>query len=138
MPIMLQKPSKKSKAKDHSKFLSARLQKWSIGDLSSLMAECLEIQRRLTAAKSRKAESDRKAFCRYMLEGKVKKAMGYINNNNDIRGVHSLTGEIKQILQNKHPKAEAATPDALLAISTPPAQSVIFENITADLIKRSS
>ena len=48
MPIMLQKPSKKSKAKDHVKYLLSRLQKWSNGDLNGLMAECREIQKRLT------------------------------------------------------------------------------------------
>ena len=73
-----------------------------------------------------------------MLAGKVKKAMSFINNNNDIKGVHTITDEIKAILQNKHPKAEPAEPDALLAVTAPPAQTVIFENITADLIIRSS
>ena len=64
--------------------------------------------------------------------------MSFINNNNDIKGVHIITDEIKAILQNKHPKAEPAEPDALLAVTAPPAQTVIFENITADLIIQSS
>ena len=138
MPIMLQKPSKKSKAKDHAKYLSSRLQKWSNGDLHSLMAECREIQRRLISARNHKAETDRKAFCRHMLMGNVKKAMSFINNNDDVRGVHTVTNDIKELLQNKHPKAEPADPDALLNMTSAPAELVIFENITADLIKRST
>ena len=31
VPIMLQKPNKKSKAKDHAKYLAARLEKWTKG-----------------------------------------------------------------------------------------------------------
>ena len=37
MPIMLQLPSPKSKAKQNAKYLSERLQKWKSGDLDSLM-----------------------------------------------------------------------------------------------------
>ena len=44
---------------------------------------------------------------------------------------------IKEILQSKHPKAEPPIRDALLNITEPPAQTVIFENLTADLIKNS-
>ena len=62
MPIMLQKPSKKSKARDHLRFLSSRLEKWRAGDLGSLMAECSEIQKRLLSSKNYKEESNRKAF----------------------------------------------------------------------------
>ena len=138
MPIMLQKPSKKSKAKDHARFLSTRLLKWSAGDLKSLMDECRAIQKRLTVSNKIQAESNRKAFCRHMLAGKVKKAMGFINNNNDIKGVHTVTDEIKEILQKKHPKAEPADPSALLEVTASPVQPVIFENINADLIKRLS
>ena len=138
MPIMLQKPSKKSKAKDHARFLSSRLEKWSAGDLESLMNECREIQKRLLSPKKRKSESNRKAFCRLMLAGKVKKAMGYINNNTDVKGVHTVSNEIRDILQKKHPKAELPDPDALLTITKPPVQNVIFESLTADLIRTSS
>ena len=46
VPIMLQKPSKKSKAKDHAKYLAARLEKWTKGDLQGLLEECKEIQKK--------------------------------------------------------------------------------------------
>ncbi len=43
-----------------------------------------------------------------MLAGKVKQALKFINNNNDIKGVHTPTNEIQGILKEKHPKAEAS------------------------------
>ena len=138
MPIMLQKPSRKSKAKDHSRFLSSRLQKWNEGDLRSLLAECREIQKRLAGSLRHKQESNRKAFSRHMLAGKVKKAMSFINNSNDVKGVHCISEEIRNILQAKHPRAEHPDVEVLLKVTEPPAQNVMFENITADLIKQSS
>ena len=87
MPIMLQKPSKKSKAKDHARYLLSRLQKWKDGNLHGLMAECREIQKWLLCSKRKQQKSDRKAFCRLMLVGKIKQAMGFINNNSDVTGM---------------------------------------------------
>ena len=105
-PLMLQKPSKTSKAKDHTKYLSARLEKWKAGDLKSLIAEGKEIQKRLEKSHKKQRESNEKAFCRLMFEGKVGQAVKFINNEDTVVGVHKLTVEIKQILQDKHPKGE--------------------------------
>ena len=138
MPIMLQKPSKKSKAKDHARYLAKRLQQWKDGDLHGLMAECREIQKRLTRGKKQKEESSRKAFCRLMLLGKVKQALSFINNDNDVCGVHSPTNEILQILKEKHPKSEPASEEILLPVTSPAPQSVVFENITPELVQKSS
>ena len=106
MPIMLQKPSKTSKAKDHARYLATRLERWHAADLHGLMAECNEIQRRLTIQKRETQESNRKAFCRLMLVGKVKQALSFINNDTDVRGVHSPTDEIMQILQENIQKGK--------------------------------
>ena len=114
MPLMLQKPSKTSKARDHAKYLQTRLEKWKAGNLKELLDEGIAIQKRITTSLKHKIESNRKAFCRLMLDGKVKRALGFINNNNDIKGVHTPSNEIQQILKSKHPKAEASFPDALL------------------------
>ena len=47
IPLMLQKPSKKSKAKDHAKYLEKRLKLWSLGDLDAILRENRQIQKRL-------------------------------------------------------------------------------------------
>ena len=62
IPIMLQKPSPKSKAKQHVKYLMKRLQLWKSGDLNTLMNEVNVTQKRLkTSAKIRKSPK-RKLF----------------------------------------------------------------------------
>ena len=48
LPVMLQKPNRNSKARDHAKYLTSRLDKWKNGNLLELLRECREIQKRLT------------------------------------------------------------------------------------------
>lgn len=45
--ILLQKPPKKSKAKEHSVSLERRLRQWHLGELNLIRCECREIQRKL-------------------------------------------------------------------------------------------
>ena len=87
MPLMLQKPSKSSKAKDHAKYLESRLGKWKEGNLKDLLHEGINIQKRLSTSLKYTEESNRKAFCscRLMLAGEVKCALGCY-----IKGVHRL------------------------------------------------
>ena len=103
IPIMLQKPSSKSKPRDHSKYLTSRLERWRNGQLESLMDEAREIQRRIkTKASPDKTEANQKAFVNLMLMGKLGDAAKKINNDDSIKGVHSLDDNIKAILQKKH------------------------------------
>ena len=54
IPLMLQKPSSKSKAKENAQYLQSRLQHWNQGDLQSLLAENREIQKRLKQRNEKK------------------------------------------------------------------------------------
>ena len=78
IPVLLQKPSPKSKAKENAKYLQKRLLWWSQGDLKSLMAENRVIQQKLQKRTKHMQESKQKSFCRLMLLGKVSKAMNFI------------------------------------------------------------
>ena len=78
VPIMLQKPSAKSKDRDHLKYLGSRLAKWKNGEIFSLLAEGKAIQERIQKAHSKKKQSDLRNFTRLMLLGEVKKALKYI------------------------------------------------------------
>ena len=138
LPLMLQKPSKTSKARDHAKYVLARLDKWKAGAIKELVEECRAIQKRMVTSKKRNILSNRKAFCRLMLAGKVKQALKFINNDNNVKGVHAVNDEIKSTLRNKHPKAENALPESLLPSIDNTVQNVIFENISAELIQKCS
>ena len=74
IPLMLQKPSSNSRARDNANYLSQRLLMWSDGKIDSLLIEGREIQRRLSqrlAQLKKKKESKNRAYCRLMLRGRV-------------------------------------------------------------------
>ena len=73
-----------------------------------------------------------------MLIGKVGQASRFINNNDAITGVHKISDNIKTALANKHPKAEQMHPDVLLPVTRPSPNPVIYEQITAEVIQKSS
>ena len=91
------------------------------------MADFLQVQ-----------ESNHKTFCRLMIVGKIKQALSFINNNNDVTGVHCLTDDVKRILQSKHPCAEPAAPEVLLPDNPVYHQPVIYEGITPELVQKSA
>ena len=97
LPIMLQKPSAKSKARDNAKYLGSRLERWRNGEIASLLAETNETQKRMKKSLMRKEESREKAFVRLMMFGKIGQAAKFINNEDSVKGVHSLSEEIKDI-----------------------------------------
>ena len=101
LPLMLQKPSRKSKAKDNTKYLQKRLEWWYTGNIKSLLSEAREIQKRLSKGISKREEAREKAFCRLMLLGKIGQAMRFINNEDVNLGVHPLSDQIVDILEKK-------------------------------------
>ena len=129
IPLMLQKPSAKSKAKDHVKYLDKRLKLWEAGNLDAILSENREIQKKLKKSQKKTSEKKEKAFTRLMLLGKVSQAMKFVNNEDSTRGVHNITDEIKTLLQEKHPKSKEASNDILIAKSSPDPEPVIFEEI---------
>ena len=101
-PLLLQKPSKTSKSKDHCICLSKRLLLWQKGDLCSLLREGRAIQKRLTSSKKRDVDPI-KIFTRLMLQGKVSAALKWVNSNK--HGLLEPTSEVIQQLLQKHPHA---------------------------------
>ena len=132
---MLQKPAPKSKAKDNAKYLLSRLDRWKKGDLNSILVENIIIQNRLQKSLKVKEESKQKGFCRLMMAGKVGQAMKLINNEDSVVGVHSLSEDVKKILEDKHPPGEEASSEILLPNNNPDIQNIIFEEINADIVK---
>ena len=139
IPFMLQKPSIKSKAKNNGKYLAKRLEWWKNGNLELLLNECSEVQSRLRKNTEGEAQGKRKAFCRLMLQGKISKALKYIDNSTDATlGVHSINDEIISTLQEKHPDPGPVTEEALLPKAPETPEEVIFEPIDAEKIIRAT
>ena len=135
-PMMLQKPSARSKSKDHSRYLLKRLQWWNEGCLEEIMSEAEEIQRRMaTTSKKRKEEAKGRGFSRLMMEGKVKQALRLVDADNTIDGVHVIDEEIRATLEAKHPEAVPADDDVLIEGEVPRVEEVIYEEIDAHFIQ---
>ena len=130
LPLLLWKPSHKSKNREHVKYLNKRMEWWKHGKLEELISECEAIQKRLKRSVKTKKESDLKAFCRLMLQGQVKQALKIVDHASDIDGKHDITTDIKKKLKEKHPNAAELKQSAI--IDKPETETVIFENITQD------
>ena len=145
--LLLQKPSQKSKARDHVSHLKRRLEMWKEGNIQALLQEGRCIQRYLT---KRPRPSDDEAiarnFGRMMEQGKVRSALQYLSRHST-GGILSLDDMIptgsddelrstRDILKEKHPPGRCPEPSSLLSNTTncDPFNSIMFESLNADII----
>ena len=114
--LLLQKPSKNSKARDHLRCLEKRLVMWDSGDITALLSEARTIQERFktsVGSKRRTTDDVARIFARLMLQGKVNAALKFLSEENG-GGVHKVTDEIMDELQKKHPKPAPISEGSLL------------------------
>ena len=143
VPLLLQKPSARSKARDHIRVLTGRLEVWRNGNLNQLVAEGRTIQKMLQKSSVKKL-SDIRAFSRLMLIGKVKQALKLVDENGTILGLNICnicltTEDVKKSLRDKHPYAAPANPQALLSDEcVENVQPVLYKNIDSGLISHST
>ena len=123
--LMLQKPSARSKTMDHVRYLKKRLTLWKEGKLDEVMAECEEIQKKITRSK-RKPEETRRGFTRLAMSGKVRQALKLVDADSDVVGVHKIDDQIRKTLLEKHPPAEQPQPDVLDDAEIGRVEEVIF------------
>ena len=138
IPLMLQKPSAKSKNRDHVRYLEKRLSWWKEGKLEELIEEGKAIQKSLMKLNESKRQSELKAFTRLMLQGQLKKALKFVDEDDSIVGVHELTPEIITELERKHPKQEPVDERVILPEQNFIVQPVIFERIDSEAIIKSA
>ena len=62
IPLMLQKPSARSKVTVHAKYLTRRLEPWNTGDLDSILKQNCEIQNRLRKSQDSKKRIKGESF----------------------------------------------------------------------------
>ena len=105
--ILLQKPSAKSKAKEHSVALIRRLDMWKNSEFDELLNEVQYIQHKFKSSKKLKSpEEVGRIFAKLIMEGKISAALKLLDNE----GSNGVMTE----LQEKHPKAEPVSSDCLL------------------------
>ena len=136
--ILLQKPSSKSKAKQHTEALERRLNQWRAGQIDSIMREVRMIQSRFKSSTgSKQSETTSKRFAKLMTEGKVSAAMKLLDNTSS-SGVLTLTEEVMEELRQKHPEAADAKEGTLLHGPLFPVPECFFEPIDEQTIMKAA
>ena len=134
-PLLLQKPSKNSKAKDHVAHLEKRLNLWKTGEISKLLKQGTAIQTRLVSSKP-SAKHNEQVLVRLMLQGKISAALKWIGSQRS--GLLDVDNNILETLRKKHPNASEVVDSALLKGPAVEVEDVIFDNIDADLIEKTA
>ena len=141
--LLLQKPSRSSKPKDHTSHLQRRLHLWNEGDLGELLRECRAIQSHLprvfTDAKLARS------FANLMFEGKtsavIKLLTGYKRDRplklTDIADPSNPSVLVHDVLKDKHPKAQPLCRDCLVTADyeSTPFHPVLFDALNGSLIR---
>jgi len=135
--LLLQKPSKTSKAKDHTKCLGERLKLWNEGKLDTLMKECQIIQRKIKTSKNRSSEDVSRIFSRLMFVGKVSAALKFLDKNSE-NGVLEPTEEVITLLHEKHPEPAAIQPGTLFEGPLQPVSPAHFSDIDEQTVMKAA
>ena len=136
--LLLQKPSKTSKAKDHTKALERRMELWWNGDINALVFEAETIQNRMkTVNSARDISQISKQFVMMMEKGNVNGALKVLTNNMS-NGILPLNDETLTLLKDKHPEAKPADEDILIQGEKHEVHPIIFDVIDEEMIKKAA
>ena len=143
--LLLQKPHKASKTKEHITCLERRLKKWKEGNLNDLVLEGRAIQQRLPKTNSSKAkEKLARSFANLMFAGKCKAALDLLSRGDKGGILHlddpsdpNTTGSpsVRDVLASKHPTGQRANAHYILPSTPSETHPIIFESIDAKAIR---
>ena len=137
--LLLQKPSRKSNAKQHTEYLRKRLELWNSGNFRDLITEGKTIQKQLDQQKpkSKTPEQVAKTFAKLMLEGKVNAALRLLDTQESV-GVAPLTEEVVSKLKDLHPEAKPSSTETLMEGEVPWFDPVVFTDIDEESIAKAA
>ena len=138
--LLLQKPSRTSKSKEHATHLQRRLELWQRGDIPSLLDEGRCIQKHLHhSTKQPDDEAIARTFRNLMLQGKTQSALRYLsrNTNGGVLQLDDLVPEtadtdetemhtVRDILHNKYPLGKDPLPCTLLYREPDSVNPIVF------------
>ena len=136
--LLLQKPSKESKSKDHVTALKRRLISWKEGDILGLLRECGTIQSRIKlSAPKNTTEATSKRFANLMKQGKMNAAVKLLTSSMQ-GGILNLDTETMNLLRAKHPEPTPSSEEAIYNHQAPEVHPVVFEAINAESIRKAA
>ena len=146
--LLLQKPHRTSKSRDHVACLERRVRSCRAGGINDLVLEGRTIQQCLHKRTPDLKDEQQltQAFSKLMLEGKTKAALRLLTDQNKggvlsldtvIPSSNSGTQTVRDALLSKHSPSQPAQPETLLRlVEDPPAvHPVLFESIDATMIR---
>jgi hypothetical protein len=102
--LLLQKPHAKSKAKEHTRVLRARLVLWKNGEINTLLEDAIAIQERLNSTRPPMTpENLARKFAEYAFTGNVRAAVRMLDQAAD-GGLAGLTPSVIETLKSLHPE----------------------------------
>ncbi|EDO48836.1 predicted protein [Nematostella vectensis] len=107
LAVALQKPSPKSKEKDHQEALSKRLALWKAGEICKPLREGRILQGRIGKLKTSDSPERSKVFAKLVLEGQINSALCFLGETST-GGVLDLTDDVMDQLKAKHPDPQPA------------------------------
>ena len=131
--LLLQKPSRNSKAKDHTKKLEYKLNLWQEGNISEIIKDNRTIQRKLPNIANRTSEDSARSFAKLIWNGKVHAALKMLTKDYE-NGVLKVDDVIYNELQKKHPKPAGIKEESLLHGPIDKVLPSYFDNIDESLI----
>ncbi|XP_066919036.1 uncharacterized protein [Clytia hemisphaerica] len=136
--LLLQKPSKTSKAHDHVEALERRLLQWRRGDIEALVKEAETLQSRLPKPVEKKTiEALSKQFKMKMEKGDVNGAIKLLTNNMS-GGVLPLDDQTINLLRQKHPEGRDTNENNLLNGPIQHIDPIVFECIDEEMVSKAA
>ena len=139
--LLLQKPTRTSKAKDNTSALKRRLEEWKNGNIVDLLKEGQHIQDKFNKYNQthRSNENTAKIFARLISQGKINAAMKLLENATSDTGMLEISNDVIEELKKKHPDASPIEdPESLLHGPIPRCESYIYDEIDEQTIRRAS
>lgn len=143
--LLLQRPFPGSKAVDHAKVLTDRLQQWSRGQLNALLDECRCLQAHIPVhrpqEKQGRAPSDT-LFAKLVFNRKTGAASRYLSRDtnkgilkhNDAVGTSGKS--VLRVLQEKHPLPSEPPAEVLLEGDAHSSHQAVFRSLTSAKIRK--
>ena len=136
--LLLQKPSKTSKAKDHLKALERRIDLLIKGKIDGLLFEGETIQSRLHHINTPKSIGElSKKFASLMKKGNVNGALKLLTSNMS-NGILPLDDKTLSLLKQKHPTSSDLNEEAFLRGEKPSVHLVVFEDTDNSMVKEAA
>ena len=143
--LLLQKPARNSKERDHIRHLERCLTLWKEGALDELLCEGRVIQSRLKHAPSaRKGAQIIRSFTKLMFEGNTRAALqlltghgqGGVLNLNDPADPSNPEFSVRDALRAKHPPAQPLLRECLSStVDTPAVHPIVFDTLDASVVR---